>query len=313
MSKKSASLAKKRQQERQRQRQRQRTMLIVFALVVVALGVVGLMVLSTSPAEAPIPEGAETKYEGIERSYTEAGYPRLGDPDAPVRLVEFSSFSCEFCAVFHEQTFPRLLERIQRGEINFTFIPLNNGSIPNAPGANRTAMCAGEQNRFWEMSDTLFDWHRRFGNTAFSSNRLQTGIANLGLNVDTFNQCFNSDRISNLLQAAIVQGQGVGTPYMRINDVPVGLTLEEIEAEIEARLPDDFVPLDLRQPAETQDDATPEVTPDVAPESTPEMAAEATAEATAEMTAEAPIEMTAEATAEIDAEATAEATEPADD
>ena len=89
------------------------------------------------------------------------------------------------------------------GQVLFTYVPLNTGSIPNAPGASRAALCAGQQGRFWEMHDVLFDWQTRYGNTAFSQNRLLTGVEKLGLSSGDFTNCFNSADISATLDAAI--------------------------------------------------------------------------------------------------------------
>ena len=38
--------------------------------------------------------------------------PIIGNPDAPITIIEFSDFECPFCARFHVQTLPSLLGRI---------------------------------------------------------------------------------------------------------------------------------------------------------------------------------------------------------
>lgn len=295
---KTASRAKERRQERERQRRRNRQITLIAVIGIAAALLVGLLIVSSSPAEAPIPEGVLEKYDNITRTTTSEGYPRLGEPDAPVRVVEYSSFSCPACASFHDTVFPQLLERVREGEINFTFVPLQIGPIPNPGGAARAALCAGEQGLFWEYHDVLFDWHTRFGNTAFSSNRLTSGVSAMGLDAGAFNQCFNSDRISAIVETALLSNIS-STPSITVNDVTVEPTLGAIESAIIQRLPANFVPISQRQPVIAPD--VEEASDDEAPEG------EATQEVGAEPTAEADGgEAEGEETAEPEPEATTE-------
>ena len=212
-------------QRRQKQR-RQNKRLLVLALVV-ALAIIGIaiVVVSNQPVEAHFPDDLSTRYEGIERSNSPEGYPRLGNPDAPVTLEEYASFACPGCQSFHSDSLDAVLERVRDEQVLFTYVPLNTGSIPNAPGASRSALCVGQQGMFWEMHDVLFDWQTRYGNTAFSQNRLLTGVEQLGLSSDAFTACFNSAGISRTLDAAANEGVST-TPTLRVN----GVTVESSQA-----------------------------------------------------------------------------------
>lgn len=229
----SAKAAKVRREEREKQRRRQQQQYIVIGLIIVAVLVAGLFIISTRPADAPIPEGVETKYAGLEMGNNVENFPRLGSADAPVQIEEFSSFSCPGCKQFHDNVFPTIVERVRAGHVAFTFIPMLTGSIENAEGAARAALCAGEQGKFWEMHDVLFDWHGRYVNNAFTSNRLSSGAEALGLNMGGFNSCFSSERINTIISAG--NGKGVAsTPTVRINGQTVGLTVEEVVAAIDS-------------------------------------------------------------------------------
>src|SRR5690606_15287519 len=100
---------------------------------------------------------------------------------------------------FHKSVFPNLLSYIESGAINFVYVPLQTGSVPNAEGAARTAICAGEQGQFWQMHDVLFSWHEIFVNSAFQDSRIRTGVQNLGLNTGEFNSCFRSNTSDTVL------------------------------------------------------------------------------------------------------------------
>ena len=74
----------------------------IIAVALVAV-IVFIVLIVNAPAEAPIPDGALTRYDGIQQTRTQPeGYPRLGDPNAPVQVAEYSSFDCPHCRDFHD-------------------------------------------------------------------------------------------------------------------------------------------------------------------------------------------------------------------
>ena len=84
--------------------------------------------------------------------------PIMGDPKAPVTILEFSEYQCPFCRRFHKEVLPKLNEEyISKGKVRYIFrdFPLrfHKKAIPAAISAN----CAGEQGKYWEMNDFLFD------------------------------------------------------------------------------------------------------------------------------------------------------------
>lgn len=276
---------RERREERQRQKRRQQQITLAVAIGVIAVVVVGLIFLTSQPAEAPVPEAAATRYDQIEMTTNDQGFPVLGDPNADVKVVEYSSFDCPHCGEFHEGVFPGLLERVRAGDISFTYVPLyGTGGIPNGEGAARAAICAGEQGAFWSFHDALFSWQTIYGQQAFSQNRISAGIENLGIDRSQFDSCFGGsypdEVLGNARQSASDLGsQFTGTPAVFVNGVPVAQTLNDINAQIDAAL--------AAIPARTPTLEPTEVT-------TTEAADEATEEAT-----EAPaVEETAEATSE---------------
>jgi protein-disulfide isomerase len=234
MSKSSRARTRERKQERQKQRQRNRQYLIIGAIVIVAVVLVGLYVLANLPSEAPLPDNLD-RYADIQQGVTNDGFPMLGDPSAPIEVVEYASFSCTHCEEFHQNSFDELLARVTTGQIRFVYIPRELGSVPNAEGANRGAMCASEQSKFWEMHDVLFHWHDVLGNGAFQGNRISNGAEALGLDMTAFNSCFDSSRITNLLNLAREE-EITATPTFKVNGADVEPTIEAILAAIDGLL-----------------------------------------------------------------------------
>lgn len=255
-------------QRRQKEQQKNQQRVIIAVIVVIAVLVGALLFVSNQPAEIFIPDDLTERYDGLQRSTSVEGYPRLGDPDAPVTVEEYSSFSCPGCEAFHSASVSPIIDRVRTGQVLFTYIPLDTGSIPNAQGAATTALCAGQQGQFWEMHDLLFDWHTRYVNTAFSQTRLLTGVGALGMNTDSFNSCFFSQSIADTLANA--QNEGVAsTPTVDVNGVTVvsqdgGIpSTEEVLQAIDNATPSDWSPNAVdenEEVTEDEDTVEPEVT-----------------------------------------------------
>lgn len=289
--------AKERKAEREQEKRRNQQMWIVGIIVVVAIFAAIIFALRNIPADVSIPDNI-SRYDNYQTSTTAEGFPSLGNPEAPIQVKEYSSFSCSACANFHETVFDDLLPYIAEGAINFTYVPIaQSGAIPNGQGATRTALCALQQGKFWQMHDTLFSWQGIYGNSAFQDNRLRTGFSELGLDVAQLSSCFNSDQVENTMSAAAEDGF-TSTPTVTIDNVEVAIgdvltTIQERAASL-SNLESGLI-----------DDAT-----DEAAEATPEMTAEVTPEADdADLTPEA-TQDTTEPMSD-DAESTPEATQDA--
>jgi len=225
---------KQRKEERKKERQRGQQTIIIGAVILIAIFAAIVFALTSLPTEATIPEDV-SRYDAFMTGTTAEGYAILGNPNAPVTVREYSSFACPGCMDFHRTVFPQLLDRIALGQIQFVYVPLQTGSIPNQEGAARTAICAGEQGQFWQMHDVLFSWHETYGNTAFQNGRIRTGVQQLGLNSSEFNNCFNSNATNTVLNTALSEAVA-STPSVEVNNVAVSATLDAILTAIDTAI-----------------------------------------------------------------------------
>jgi protein-disulfide isomerase len=270
--------------EREQSRRRDQVKYGSIALVAIAI-IAAIVYFATSlPSDVTLPENVN-RTDNILVSTTAEGYYRLGNPNAPVEVREFASFSCPGCLAFHDTEFPQLLPLIESGAINFVFVPLTTGNVPNPEGANRTAMCAGEQGKFWQMHDVLFSWQSLYGNAAFQDGRLRGAVSSLGLDSGTFNSCINSERINTVLNTALASGVS-STPAVTVQGASVAASAAAIVEAVQSNLAGrtDFEsglkPAGLEATAEAVSPTTAEaVSPTTAPTTE---AVEATAEATQE-------------------------------
>lgn len=83
----------------------------------------------------------------------------LGRTDAPITIVEFSDFQCAFCKRFTTQTLPQIQTNyIDTGAAKLVFRDFPLGFHQFAQAASEATECAGDQGKFWEYHDILFQY-----------------------------------------------------------------------------------------------------------------------------------------------------------
>jgi len=139
------------------------------------------------------------------------GRPMLGEPDAPVTVVEFTDFQCPFCKRFITGTFPALKkDYIDTGKVRWVVRDLPLGFHKNARKAAQAAHCAGDQGKYWEMRETLFT-----NSSALEEDKLPGYAKASGLDVEAFQACLDSEEHLAHIDADIAAAGDVrvtGTP-----------------------------------------------------------------------------------------------------
>lgn len=146
----------------------------------------------------------------------------IGHPDAPVLVEAFEDFQCPSCLQFTEQIEPLVLQNfVYAGTARFQF--RHNPFIgPDSMRAANASMCANEQGRFWDFHDMLFANQLGENIGAFSDRRMEAMADLLGLDLETWTACYDSDAYESLIQADLDEARtrGVtGTPTIFVNGV----------------------------------------------------------------------------------------------
>ena len=86
-----------------------------------------------------------------------AGIPQhgtlLGNPDAPVRVVEYADLQCPYCGEYATQALPQLITRyVRTGEVSMAFRNLSFIG-PDSVRAGRVAAAAAQQDKLWNFVD----------------------------------------------------------------------------------------------------------------------------------------------------------------
>ena len=157
-----------------------------------------------------------------------------GPDNAPVVIYMFSEFQCPFCSRV-EPTIAEL-EKIYGDKIKIVFKNFPLAFHKNAKLASEAALAAGEQGKFWEMHDVLFQNQKNLSREALTEYAKQVGI-----DTAKFDEALDSHKFASQVDLELKEGQdnGVtGTPSFFINGKKfVGAqSLEKFQAEIDAAL-----------------------------------------------------------------------------
>jgi protein-disulfide isomerase len=140
----------------------------------------------------------------------------LGDPDAPVTIVEFADFQCPYC----RKATPTMREVLNKykGQVRLAFrdFPLRE-LHPDAQRAAEAARCASAQGKFWAYHDVLFS-----GPAKLSEQDLREHAVTLNLEMTQFDACMQDGRFKARIEEDLEAGMqaGVsGTPGFFVNGI----------------------------------------------------------------------------------------------
>ena len=172
----------------------------------------------------------------------------FGNPNAPIKIVEYTDLECPFCKKFHG-TMKQVMEKYgASGQVawvvrNFPLSQLH----PNAPKLALAAECVadvGGNDAYWKFLDEVFK--RSPINTFFDFTELDAAVSAVGVDVAKFTSCYDSgkhqDKIQKEFNDAVASG-GKGTPFnMLVNrsgkniEIPGAQEYDYVVGAIEAAL-----------------------------------------------------------------------------
>lgn len=152
---------------------------------------------------------------------------RLGSENARVTLIEFADFQCPFCARYHQQVAPALIqEYVNTGKVNIVYKHLAFLG-PESAWSAVASECAADQGKFWQYHDYLFEHQAGENEGAFNKDKLIGFGKELGLEMIRFEKCVQNDETLDRVRADTAEGQKYGvssTPTFFVNGTPlVGL------------------------------------------------------------------------------------------
>jgi protein-disulfide isomerase len=202
------------------QTQQQTSMALPLAIVV-GFAMIAIAIFFTSGNNDPVAIAPVTDSQGVAastvRSVGESDYI-LGNPNAPIVMIEYSDYDCPFCKQFHATMHQILDEYGVTGRLAWVYrqFPLVD-LHPNAPQISEAALCVGDiagNSAFWTFSDAVFN--SRVETEFTNVTKLPEFAEAAGVSRSEFTECMNSDRMMDTLKADLADGLAAGaqgTPY----------------------------------------------------------------------------------------------------
>lgn len=135
------------------------------------------------------------------------GASAKGSPDATVTLVEFTDYQCPFCQRHFAQTMPQIMtDYVETGKVRYIVREYPLKQIHSrAARAAEAALCAGEQNKYWEMHAQMFRNQRELGDQD-----LVAHAKAVDLDVTAFQSCLEEGRFGQRVAADLNEATKAG-------------------------------------------------------------------------------------------------------
>lgn len=168
-----------------------------------------------------------------------------GNPDAEVVLVEYSDFQCPACQAMYPVVSGLIAEYGDQIRFEYRHFPIER-IHPYAVQAAVAAEAAGQQGKFYEFHDLLFDNQQTWGQSPAPTAFFQQYAEELGLDVATFKRHANAsvlrDKVRGQQQEGLAAGV-TGTPTMFLNgERMVYTTYDEFIAQVAAAIDPSLAP-----------------------------------------------------------------------
>ena len=200
------------------------------------------------------------------RAYDPASDHILGDPSAPVKVVEYADLECPFCKTFGTTMHQVMDYYGPSGKVAWVYRPFPLTQIHSkAPKEAEAAECAADQGgdaAYYKYIDQVYAITPGENNLDLA--QLPIIAKNVGLNVDTFNVCLNSGKFTSKVQASYNEAISLGaqgTPYILIMVGKDSVVLQGNQPYDSMRAAIDAVLAQLPGGAGTVSTSSPQATP----------------------------------------------------
>ena len=187
---------------------------MIIVIAIIAAGGAALFMSKQSTPSAETPSASASSSASPSPTALAGGGQSRGPKDAPVTLVEFGDYQCPSCGFFA----PLVLEVLKRYPTqvrlefhHFPLISIHQWAMPAALAAE----AAGEQGKFWEMHDLIYENQAKWSRLPNPESEFLVFAGRLGLNANLFMQAMRSPDTQQRILQDVVRAQ-----EMKVNETP---------------------------------------------------------------------------------------------
>ncbi len=186
---------------------------VIVGVIAIAIAAAGVSALFSASLVETVDLDMGRKHGTIS---TAMGSPIMGDPLAPITIVEFGDYQCHQCYNWFHNTKPLIFQDyIETGKANLVFVDLAFLG-DDSPKAAQASYCAEDQGMYWDYHDILYTSQEpKIDGGWANTERLKAFAFSLGLDMELFEGCLDSGKYSKRVEYNIQQARdhGVrGTP-----------------------------------------------------------------------------------------------------
>ncbi len=233
--------------ERRQEQERKQTLIILGVIAVLAIVVIGGAIILNSNANTA--SNANAAQLGVVASNkavpanAEANGRAWGPKDAPIKIEEFLDYQCPACGAYNRTYEAGVIDAFAKtGLVRYEVRSISFIGQESLDAA-AAAMCATDQNMFWQMHNAIFANQSGENQNGFNSQRLKDIAGKAGLDTAAFNTCFDSGKYTQQVQQERTDSENRNvnqTPTFFINGkaYPGTLGVEDFKREFSKIAPD---------------------------------------------------------------------------
>jgi protein-disulfide isomerase len=208
--------------------------LIVAGGVVAVAAIAAGVIYGTRPSSpGPVPQAAAQTADKASLLNVQPTDHVLGDPKAPVTMIEYASFTCPHCAHFSVAILPEVKKKwVDTGKVKLIYrdFPLDQTALKAA----QIAECAGKD-KYFGVIDVIFATQQKWATASDPIAELGKLLRIAGMDDAAIKTCLANDAIANAVVADYRGGETLGvnsTPTLFINGEQFkgARTVEELDA-----------------------------------------------------------------------------------
>lgn len=197
----------------------------ILAIIVgasgIGIGAYSIATVASTLGQADIPTESLSSNTQESHHLVLGGFPSLGAQDASVTIVEYGDYQCHNCQRFAVQTKPLIIENyINNGKAKLIFKDFAVYGSDSENGA-LAAHCAGDQGKFWEMHDLMYQKQKGINSGWLSIDNIRKLASEIDLDMQEFNSCFDGKKYVENVAEGLNEGKTIG-----VNGTPTFIIID---------------------------------------------------------------------------------------